>query len=78
MWASLVAKMIKNSSAVQETWVKSLDWEDPLEKGTATDSHILLGEFHGQNLAGYSPRGHAHVSLSLKLTKTNARFQAIF
>ena len=57
MWASLVAKMIKNSSAVQETWVKSLDWEDPLEKGMATDSHILLGEFHGQNLAGYSPRG---------------------
>ena len=41
MWASLVAKMIKNSSAVQETWVKSLDWEDPLEKGRTTHSSIL-------------------------------------
>ena len=49
--------MIKNPPAVQETWVKSLDWEDPLEKEMATNSHILLGEFHGQNLAGYSPWG---------------------
>ena len=40
-WASLVAQMVKNPPAVQETWVQSLDWEDPLEKGTANHSSIL-------------------------------------
>ena len=35
-WASLVAHLVKNPPAVWETWVQSLDWEDPLEKGTAT------------------------------------------
>ena len=39
--ASLVAQMIKNPPAMQETWVQSLDWEDPLEKGMATHSSIL-------------------------------------
>ena len=33
--------MIKNLPALQETWVRSLDWEDPLEKGMATHSSIL-------------------------------------
>ena len=40
-WASLVAQLVKNPSAIQETWVRSLGWEDPLEKGTATHSSIL-------------------------------------
>ena len=40
-WASLVAQMVKNPTAVQETWVRSLDWEDPLEEGMATHSSIL-------------------------------------
>ena len=40
-WASLVAQMIKNSPTMQETWVRSLAWEDPLEKGMATPSSIL-------------------------------------
>ena len=40
-WASLVVQMIKNSPAMRETWVRSLGWEDPLEKGTATHSSIL-------------------------------------
>ena len=40
-WASLVAQMVKNPPAVQETWVQSLDWEDLLEKGVATHSSIL-------------------------------------
>ena len=39
--------------------VQSLGWEDLLEKGMATHSSILPGEFHGQrSLAGYSPQGH--------------------
>ena len=39
--ASLVAQLVKNQSVMQETWVLSLGWEDPLEKGTATHSSIL-------------------------------------
>ena len=40
-WASLVAQLVKNPPAMQETWVQSLVWEDPLEKGKATHSSIL-------------------------------------
>ena len=35
-WASLVAPLVKNLPAMQETWIRSLGWEDPLEKGKAT------------------------------------------
>ena len=44
---SLVAQMVKNLPSMQETGVQSLRWEDPLEKGKATHSSILPGEFHG-------------------------------
>ena len=40
-WASLVAQLIKNLPAMQETWVQFLGWEDPLEKEKATHSNIL-------------------------------------
>ena len=40
-WASLVAQLVKNPPAVRETWVRSLGWEDPLEKGKATHYSIL-------------------------------------
>ena len=40
-WASLVAQLVKNLPAMRETWVQSLGWEDPLEKGKATHSSIL-------------------------------------
>ena len=40
-WASLVAQLVKNPLAMQKTWVQSLSWEDPLEKGKATHSSIL-------------------------------------
>ena len=39
--ASLVAQTVKDLSAMQETQVRSLGWEDPLEKGMATHSNIL-------------------------------------
>ena len=38
---SLVAQLVKNLPAMWETWVLSLSWEDPLEKGKATHSSIL-------------------------------------
>ena len=40
-WASLVARMVKNQPAMQETWVRSLSWKDPLEKGMASHSSIF-------------------------------------
>ena len=41
---SLVAQTVKNPPAMQEMWVQSLGWEDPLEKGMATHSSILAWE----------------------------------
>ena len=40
-WASLVAQLVKNLPVMSETWIQSLGWEDPLEKGKATHSSIL-------------------------------------
>ena len=46
--------MVKNLPAMWETRVRSLGWEDHLEKEMATHSNILTGEFHGQrSLADY-------------------------
>ena len=41
IWASLVDQLVKNPSVMQETWVRSLGWEDPLEEGMATHSSIF-------------------------------------
>ena len=43
-WSSLVAQLVKNLPAIWETWVQSLGWEDPLEKGIATHSNVLAWE----------------------------------
>ena len=40
-WASLVVQLVKSLPAMRETWVRSLGWKDPLEKGKATHSGIL-------------------------------------
>ena len=42
IWASLVAQLVKNQPAMQENPVRFLSWEDPLEKGMATHSSILV------------------------------------
>ena len=50
--------MVKNLPAMQETWVRYLSWEDPLEEGIANHSSIFAGKSEGQrSLAGYSPWG---------------------
>ena len=50
-----MAQTVKRLSTMQETWVKSLGWEDPLEKEMAIH---LPGKSHGQrSLVGYSPWG---------------------
>ena len=49
--------MVKNPPATWETPVRSLGWEDPLEKGMAPTPIFWAGEFHGQrSLMGYSSR----------------------
>ena len=69
--ASLVAQLLKNLPALQETQVQFLGQEDPLEKEMATHSSILAGEFTGQRRpAGYSPQSHkSQTRLSDKTTK---------
>ena len=56
--ASLVAQIVKNPSAMQEAWVRSLGWEDPLEEGMATPPVFLSRESSWTEMAGYSPRNH--------------------
>ena len=46
-WASLVTQMVKDLPAVQETWVQSLGWEDPLEERWQPTPVFWPGEFHG-------------------------------
>ena len=53
LWASLIAQLVKDPPAMWETWVRSLGREELLEKGKATHSSILAGEFHSL----YSPWG---------------------
>ena len=54
---SNVTQLVKNLPAMQETWVPSLGWEDPLEKGTATHSSNLAWgipwTIHGLQRAGH-------------------------
>ena len=61
-----MAQLVKNPPAMQETWVLSLGWEEPLEKEMATHSSILAWEIpwteHPALLQeGYSPWGHKRV-----------------
>ena len=61
----LVAQMVKNLPARQETWVRSLDWDDPTPI-------FLPGEFYGQsNLAGYSPWGHKESDVTERVIHTH-------
>ena len=57
-WASLVAQWVKNPPAMQETqetWVRSLGWEDPLEQDMATHSSILAWRIRWTKESGRSP-----------------------
>ena len=61
--------MVKSLPAMQETRVRSFDWEYPLEKEMTTHSSILTGEFHEQrSLVGYSPWGHKESDTTERLT----------
>ena len=47
-WVSLAAQLVKNLSTMRETWVRSLGWEDSLEKGTATKLMDFPGSSAGK------------------------------
>ena len=67
--ASLVAQMVNNLSAVQETWAQSLCQEDPLEKGMATHSSILASVCGQRSLAGYKPWDCKESDMTEQLTQ---------
>ena len=63
LWASMVAQMVKDPPAKQETRVQSLGWEDPLEKGMATHSSILAWRIPWtEESGGLSPWGHKELN----------------
>ena len=70
-WSSLVAQIVKNLPPMQETWVQSLDWEDPLEKGMATHSSILAWRIPWTEQPGYSPWGHKESNRTEALTHSS-------
>ena len=54
--ASLVAQVVKDLPAMQETWVQPLGWEEPLQKEWQPTPVLLPEQFHGQrHLVSYSP-----------------------
>ena len=68
IWIFPVAQTVKNLLAMQEAWVQSPGWEDPMEKVMAIPASILPREFYGQrNLAGYSPWGHKDSNMTEQL-----------
>ena len=84
--ASLVAQTVKTLPAMQETWVQSLGWGDPLEKEMETHSNILAWEIPwteepgwlqsmGSQRVGYDlVKQHQHMLISRVTTKTRVKF----
>ena len=63
--SSLGAQMVKNLPAMQEIWVRSLGWEDPLEKEMAIRSRTIAWKSHGwRSLVGYSPWGRKELDMT--------------
>ena len=66
--ASLVAQTVKNLPVMQKTWIWSLGWKDPLEKGMATHSNILAWKFPWTEESVYSPWGSKKLDMTEWLT----------
>ena len=64
-WASLVAQLVKNLPVMWKTWVRSLGWEDSLEKGKATHSSLLAWRIPWTD--------ESHISKRLSLFKPRPR-----
>ena len=76
-WASLVAQLVKNPTTIWETWVQSLGWEKPLEKGKATHSIILAWRIpwtvQSMWLQSRTQLSYFHHHLLLRNTDSRAR-----
>ena len=68
-----MAQMVKNSPAMQETWVLSLDWEDTLETGMATDSTLLVWRIRQTKKSW----GHKELDTTEQLTLSLFHFHSI-
>ena len=63
-----MAQRVKRLPTVQETRVRSLGWEDPMEKEMATHSVFLPGKSHGlRSVVGYSPWGRKESDMTEQL-----------
>ena len=62
-----MAQLVKNLPEMWETWVRSLGWEETLEKGKATTPVFWPGEFHGLN----SPGGHKDLDMTEQLSRAH-------
>ena len=63
-WASPIAQLVKNLPAMQETWIQSLGWEDPLEKKRLPTPVFWPGEVHGL----YNPWGRKELGMTERLS----------
>ena len=64
-----MAQLVKSPPAMWETWLRSLGWEDPLEKGKATHSSILAWRIPGtEEPGGYNPWGHKELDMTYRLS----------
>ena len=78
MGSSLIAQLVKNLPAIQETWVQSLGLEDPLEKGMATHSSILAWRIPWtEELGRLQPMGSQELD-NLATKPTNPTNQNLF
>ena len=63
------AQLVKNLPAMWEIWIRSLGWEDILEKGMATHFSILAWRIpRDRSLAGYSPQGHKELNMTERVS----------
>ena len=79
-WALLVAQMVKNPPAMQETWVRFLGWEDPLEEAWQPIPYSSLENPHGQwRLASYSSLlSHKESDMTERLSTKHTHFVDFF
>ena len=67
-WASLIAQLVKNPPAMRGTWVQSLGYKDPLEKGKATHSSILAWRIPWIVAVVHSPWGRKESDMTEQLS----------
>ena len=72
-WASLVVQLIKNPPATWETWLRSLGWENLLEKGKATHSSILAWRIPWIKSMGSQRVGHDWATFTFTIDRVSAR-----